>query len=86
MVVNVDVKKERQPAAGGSIIRQGFEYIEEIKGEFRRVNWTNAEELQTYTKIVVGGAFAFGMMVYVADLFIKLSLEAINFILRAITG
>lgn len=61
-------------------------FVGEIKSEFNKISWTSREELRTYTKIVVGATFAFGLGVYFMDIIIQTCLNGINFALRLITG
>ena len=50
----------------GYTAKGAFDYLEDIKAEFKKVSWTSREELQVYTKVVVGATFVFGMSVYFA--------------------
>ncbi|MEC7838424.1 MAG: preprotein translocase subunit SecE [Chlamydiota bacterium] len=55
-----------------------------VKAEFKKITWTNKAELQTYTKIVVGATFLFGMGVYFVDLSIRgclATLEALTLLI-----
>ena len=61
-------------------------FIGEIKSEFNKISWTSRDELRTYTKIVVGATFAFGLGVYFMDIFIQASLNTLNYALRIISG
>lgn len=70
-----------------SLNRDGVvNFVGEIKSEFKKVSWTSKEELRTYTKIVVGATFLFGLGVYFMDLIIQSALSALNIALRFITG
>ena len=61
-------------------------YFEEIKSEFRKISWTDREELLTYTKIVVGATLIFGMAIYLADVVIQNSLAGLNSVIQWIAG
>ncbi len=63
-----------------------FDFVEEIKSEFKAINWTSREELKTYTQITVGATFIFGMMIYFADIAIQIVLGLLTHIVRAIFG
>ncbi len=84
--MKVNGKKGHIAHNKGSLLRQGFDVIEDVKTELKRVTWTSKEELQVYTKIVVGATFTVGMLVYTTDIVIKTALETINFVLRAFGG
>ena len=61
-------------------------FVGDIKSEFKKISWTSKDELKVYTKVVVGGTFIFGMMVYAMDLIIQTALKTLNFVLTFITG
>lgn len=63
-----------------------FEFVGNIKEEFRTITWTNSEELQLYTKLVVGATFIFGLGIYLIDLAIQSSLHFIGIIFHFIFG
>jgi preprotein translocase subunit SecE len=72
--------KDKEAAARKKM--QAAEFVGEIKAELKRINWTSPEELRTYTKIVVGATFFFGMGIYFMDLIIQGSLWMLESILR----
>lgn len=61
---------------------QVAEFVGEIKAELKRISWTSSEELKTYTKIVVGATFFFGMGIYFMDLIIQAGLWILESALR----
>jgi len=61
-------------------------FVGEIKSEFKKITWTSREELQAYTKIVVGATFAFGIGVYFMDLIIQTSLDSLAVVLKILSG
>jgi len=61
-------------------------FLGDIKSEFKKITWTNSEELVSYTKIVVATTFLFGMGIYLMDLAIQLCLASLGFVLRLIGG
>ena len=63
-----------------------FRFLQEIKDELRRVTWTPAAELKTFTKIVIGSTFVFGLGTYCGDLIIKSILDGIALLFRWVTG
>lgn len=50
---------------------QGSHYLQSLKDEFKKISWTNKEELKACTKITVGSIFIFGLGIYLVDLVIK---------------
>lgn len=63
---------------------QVADFIGEIKAELKRISWTNPDELKTYTKIVVGATFVFGMGIYFMDLLIQAGLWILESALRLV--
>lgn len=63
---------------------QGF--LGDVKSEFKKITWTDSEELVSYTKIVIVATFLLGMGIYVMDLAIQLCLTSFGFVLRLIGG
>jgi len=64
--------------------KQAQSFFSGVKTEFKKITWTNKEELQTYTKIVVGATFFCGMSVYFVDLSIRgclTTLEAVTLLI-----
>ena len=65
---------------------QWKEFLGNIKTEFKKISWTNPDELRTYTKIVVGMTFFLVMGIYVMDLGIQLVLNTLGFFIHFIGG
>lgn len=63
-----------------------FGYIQELKDELKKVNWTTQEELRFATKMVVLSTVFFGLGIYLVDFFVKGSLDAVKNILHRIFG
>lgn len=63
-----------------------FAWLEGIKQEFKKINWTTKEELKTYTKIVAGATFVIGLGIYVVDLLIQGTLSGLGALVRALIG
>lgn len=82
-----DTKQQTPSVVEGKVKRKSwFDYAEDIKTEFKQINWTSKEELKTYTQITVGATFFFGMMIYFADLVIQTALGLMTYIVRLIAG
>ncbi len=63
-----------------------FNFVGDIKSEFKKISWTSKEELKVYTKVVVAFTFVFGMAVLFADVMIQKCLAGLNIAIRLITG
>lgn len=66
--------------------RRARDLVEEVKSEFKNITWTSKEELQAYTKIVIGSTFMFGLSVYFVDLAIQMVLNFLTWITRLTVG
>ena len=65
---------------------KAVDFIGNIKAEFKKISWTEKEELRAYTKIVVGATFIFGMLVFTTDLVIQKTLTGLTEIFKFIIG
>jgi len=63
-----------------TVPKEGF--IKGLKEELKKVSWTSKAELILCTKIVVGATFAFGLAIYVVDLFVRGTLNGFHQIVR----
>ncbi len=61
-------------------------YLQSIKDELKKVSWTSKEDLTQCTKIVVSATVAFGIGIYVADLFIRGVLQGLSSLVKMIGG
>ena len=59
-------------------------FFQDMKEEMKKVSWTSKDELRTCGKIVIGAIFAFGVGIYLVDLFIRLTLDGIGNLVRLI--
>lgn len=97
MAVEVDameVKKTQQLASDASKEARDVpvtevkskDFLGDVKAELKKISWTTPEELRTYTKIVIGATFLFGMGVYFTDLIIQFVLNVLESTIRLIGG
>ncbi len=88
----MEIKKTQQITASAAKDTQAVqqwkpqEMLGDIKDEFKKINWTSPEELKTYTQIVVGATFFFGIGIYAIDLFIHSILNGLALGIRLISG
>lgn len=92
-VKTMEIKKTQQLAKPASSAKDlpakagdWKDVLGNIKDEFRKISWTDPEELKAYTKIVVAATFLFGMGIYFMDLIIQVVLNSLNFLIRLIGG
>ena len=67
-------------------MRRAFQFIEDMKTEFGKIQWTEGEEVRVYAKIVVGATFVFGIALYLVDLFVQKTLFSLDAIFRMLFG
>lgn len=60
------------------------EFVDDVKGEIFKIQWTSREELITYAKIVVVSTLTFGLAIYFMDLMIQGTLNALNQLLQLV--
>jgi preprotein translocase subunit SecE len=84
-VRRMDVKKGRSTSA----VKEGrkvISFVGDVKQELKRVEWTNKDELKSYTKIVLASTVIFALFIYLVDLGVQGCLNGINHIVKFITG
>ncbi|MBA2367997.1 MAG: preprotein translocase subunit SecE [Candidatus Protochlamydia sp.] len=83
----MEIKKPQISAKESTFsLKKVRNFVDDVKSEIFKINWTNREELIVYTKIVVMTTFLFGMSIYLLDLLIQGSLSGLSFMLRWISG
>jgi preprotein translocase subunit SecE len=65
---------------------KAFTFVGDIKEEFKKVTWTSRDELITYTKMVIGATFIFGMSIFLIDLLIQSTLNTLGYLVSLISG
>ncbi len=75
--------QSQQSAVSG---KEVFSFIGDVKSEFKKISWTDKEELKTYTKVVVAFTFLFGILALFVDVIIQQTLAGFNGLIRLITG
>jgi preprotein translocase subunit SecE len=66
--------------------KRAVEFFGEVKQEFKAISWTPKNELTTYTKVVIGSTFVFGMFIYMVDLVIQGTLQGLSLFVKLIGG
>lgn len=61
-------------------------FIADLKAEFRKITWTQKDELFQSTKVVVASIFIFGFGIYVVDLVVRGGLNWLDFAAHKIFG
>ncbi|MBB64028.1 MAG: preprotein translocase subunit SecE [Waddliaceae bacterium] len=73
---------KQAPKSSGGL----FTLIGDVKSELQKISWTNKEELQAYTKMVVIATFLCAFGIYLVDLGIQGMLGLVNLIFLGISG
>jgi preprotein translocase subunit SecE len=86
-VQRMDIKKSRSNTSSSKIEgRKVVAFVGDVKQELKKVEWTNKDELKSYTWIVLVSTFVFGMFIYFIDLIIQGFLGGINLFVKLFTG
>lgn len=79
-------KEPRQKERSSLSFSALYHFIGEIKSELQRINWTTADDLKVYVKVVVSVTFVFGLSIYGVDLVIQAILHTFRFLVHALFG
>ncbi len=63
-----------------------FSVISDFKAEIQKVTWTEKKELLSYTKVVMGCTFVFGLGIYLVDLAINTCMHGLSTLVKIIAG
>lgn len=87
-VKTTDLKKSENvtPVQATMPAKSAENFLSGVKSEFKKITWTDKEELRAYTKIVVGATFLCGLGVYCIDLSIRAILASIESLTSLIFG
>jgi preprotein translocase subunit SecE len=86
-VQRMDVKKGRSTSSSTKVEgRKLITFVGDVKQELKKVEWTNKDELKSYTKIVLVSIAVFGMFIYLIDLIMHGFLRGINLLIKFFTG
>ena len=78
-------KKKTELGQGPSLVPSKdvfWNFLAGVKEEFRKISWTNREELKVYTKVVILTTFVFGMLVFCTDFFIQNCLDGLDYVIK----
>jgi len=67
-------------------LKKAFRRFEDVKAEFFRIQWIEEGSVVNYAKIVILATFVCGMLLYIADLFVRGVLAGFDGFLRMIFG
>ena len=86
-VQRMDVKKSRTTSTANKMDgKKIVDFVGEVKQELKKVEWTDKNELKSYTSIVLISTLIFGMFIYFIDLIIQGFLGGINFLVKFFGG
>lgn len=87
-VKTTDLKKTQSatPIPTTTQVKNAENFLSGVKSEFKKITWTDKEDLRAYTQIVVGATFICGLGVYCVDLSIRFVLASIETLTSIIFG
>ena len=81
--MNVHEKRDAHPLPS---MKKAYQFIENVKAEFQKIQWTDGEEVKVYAKVVVFATFFLGMAIYFTDLIIQKTLVVVEMIFKLLFG
>jgi preprotein translocase SecE subunit len=81
--MNVQEKRESHSLPS---MKKAYQFLENVKAEFRKIQWTDGEEVKVYAKVVVFATFILGMAIYFTDLIIQKTLVVVEMIFKLLFG
>jgi preprotein translocase subunit SecE len=87
-VKSMDSKKTQKKTSTVSSAQQSDvqNFFGDVKTEFKKITWTDKDELKAYTKIVVGATLICSFSVFFVDLAIRGGLTTFEAVVRFIFG
>jgi preprotein translocase SecE subunit len=82
----MDSQQKREFAPRGSAVKGAYQFFENVKNEFRKIQWTEGEEVKVYAKVVVFATFVLGLGIYLLDLIIQKALFIVDAFFRLLFG
>lgn len=80
----VSDQKREQPSL--PTLKSVYQFLGSVKEEFRKIQWTDGEEVRVYAKIVVLATFVLGMVIYFADVVIHKGLFILSALFKWLFG
>jgi len=81
--MTVHEKRDSRPLPS---MKKAYQFFENVKAEFQKIQWTDGEEVKVYAKIVVFATFFLGMAIYFTDLIIQKTLVVVEMIFKLLFG
>jgi preprotein translocase subunit SecE len=78
--------QEKREALQKPSMKKASQFLENVKAEFQKIQWTDGEEVKVYAKIVVFATFFLGMAIYFTDLIIQKTLVVFEMIFKLLFG
>ena len=67
-------------------LKKVYQFLEDVKAEFHKIQWTEGEEVKVYAKVVVCATFFLGMAIYFMDLIIQKVLIGFDVVFKLLFG
>lgn len=84
--VEMDSGKREERSQRGPSLKSVYQFFENVKSEFRKIQWTEGEEVKVYAKVTVFATFVLGLGIYLLDLIIQKGLFVIDAFFRLLFG
>jgi preprotein translocase subunit SecE len=84
--MNVNQKPAQPVQVPSHLGKRAYEFVEDVKAEFLKIQWTENEEILAYAKVVLLTTFIFGMGIYIVDVVIQRLLMSLDVIFKWLVG
>ena len=78
--------QEKRVAHRMPSMKKTSQYIDRVKEEFHKIQWTDGEEVKVYAKVVIATTFVLGMAIYFMDLIIQKTLGGVEMLFKLLFG
>ena len=79
-------QKSKSPPTTAFSLKRSHQFLENVKSEFQKIQWTEGEEVRVYAKVVVLATLFLGFAIYAADLVIQKGLVVLEVLFKLIFG
>ncbi|MDB6080829.1 MAG: secE [Chlamydiia bacterium] len=86
--MNISQKREvtSSPTMKAPSAKKAAQFLENVKSEFFKIQWTEDQDVKVYAKIVLISTFLLGMGIYLADVLIQKALFVVDVLFKLLFG
>jgi preprotein translocase subunit SecE len=80
------METKQRDLASKMTARKLYQYFENLKAEFKKIQWVEDGDVKVYAKVVVGATFVLGLAIYFVDLIIHQVLQGLGTVYQLLFG